>query len=275
MIGKFQLYALVLSVGAINAMTRPILVAVEEQGIGVASQGFGISFVIWASLAWATYSLFSCSNRQLTISDKFSAGIVLLALMYPVATVSWLITGLAALYWRSEINSNQLVRSALAVFAFVAFRDPLASVALKLLATPLLNGDAILTANVMSVLGGNISRTGNLITNSEGHQLMILTGCTSYTNLSIALLAWFSWTQASVGAVISRHWVAAGLVVVTIVAINITRLALMGVGPDFYRFIHDGAGTVIVEAFMILATLFIANWGCRYGLSYRRSLAYV
>jgi len=264
MIGRYQLYGLMLGLGVLNALIRPVMSAVKEQGLISIVNGFNISFVIWFTVIWAIQVLVSAPYNPYRPRDRNITILASIGLLVPMATFSWLITGCIALYFRRITKSEPLVRAALAVIAFAAFRDPLASLVLKLMTTPLLNGDAALVAAFMSLWVETVERTGNFITGDNGHQLFILTGCTSYTNLSIALLGWFTITQATLGKIGRKQWLAGTIVGIAMVVINIVRLSIMGVGPEAYYFMHDGYGTVITDILMVFVTLFISLWGCEY-----------
>lgn len=264
MIGRYQLYGMILGLGVLNALIRPVISAIEEHGPVSIMNGFNISFVIWFALIWAIQRLIASPYSPCRSQDKNMAILGSISLLVPMATFSWLVTGFVALYFRWVTGSKPLVRAALAVISFAAFREPLATIVLKLLTTPLLNGDAALVAGFLSLWVDTVERTGNFITVENGHQLFILTGCTSYTNLSIALLGWFAITQATLGKVNTKQWWAGAIVGIAIVAINIGRLSIMGGSLEAYYFMHDGYGAVITDFMMVFVTLFISLWGCVY-----------
>lgn len=273
MIGRYTLYGVVLGLGCANALIRPVMGSINTHGIEAVLSGFGITFVIWGALYWSLSVVISRPYETPNKRDYLIALAALLGFLYPSATVCWLVVGLVALSWRKWGKLDGQVTVAFSVIIFASLRDPLASLALKLFATPLLDGDALLASLVMAIWDGSVSRSGNLITGSDGHQLLILTGCTSYTNLSIALLAWFTLSQALVGSITVKQALAGAAVTLSIVVINIGRLALMGIGPNTYRYIHDGDGAIVVDIVMVLATLMITAKGCGYGFSKYRLLA--
>ena len=264
---RHQLFALMLGLGAANALARPVLVAARDEGFMAVANGFGVSFVIWLSLGWALWALVHAPGEQPRKTDYAVAGVFGLSLLIPVATVSWLVTGLVALYWMNRGTTATIAASACAVVAFAALRDPLASLVLKLLATPLLDFDAVLVAHVMGWISEGAERAGNMIYAADNHQLLILTGCTSYTNMSIALLGWFTISKATLGDNGRIQWILGLYVALTIFAINIGRLAIMGLGPAAYTFMHDSHGAPISETLMMVATVLISLWGNRHGTS--------
>ncbi len=262
---RHQLYAIALGLGVANALLRPVLVAAREQGVSAVADGFGVSFVIWLSLAWGFYTLWRTPGQFADSHDFAAAGVVTCGLLVPVATASWLVTGTAALYWLGKTKPNVRAASACAVIAFAALRDPIASLVLRLLAGPLLDFDATLVASVLGWANDGIARAGNLIYAADGHQLLIMTGCTSYTNMSIALLGWFTISKVMAGEYGRISWPTGLLVALAIFAINIGRLAVMGLGPDAYTFMHDGLGALISEMLMLTSTIFISLLGNRHG----------
>ena len=157
---RHQLFALMLGLGAANALARPVLVAVRDEGFMAVANGFGVSFVIWLSLGWALWALAHAPGEPPRKADHAVAGLFGLSLLIPVATVSWLITGFVALYWMNRGTTATIAASACAVVAFAALRDPLASLVLKLLATPLLDFDAVLVAHVLGWISEEAERAG-------------------------------------------------------------------------------------------------------------------
>jgi len=264
---RYHLYAMTLGFGAANALIRPVIVAARDQGPAAAFDGFGVSFVIWLSIGWGLVTLLRAPGPEATGHDYAMAGLAAGLLLVPVATVSWIVTGVLAFFWTHRAKSNVLAASACAVIAFVALRDPIASLVLKLLATPLLGFDAALVAKVLGWTDGNIARAGNMIYAANGHQLLILTGCTSYTNMSIALLGWFAISKALAGEDGRIAWSLGLFVALGIFAINIGRLAIMGLSPAAYTFMHDSHGALISELLMVAVTVFISLWGNRHGPS--------
>lgn len=262
--GQNQFIALILGCGALNALVGPVLRTSHDIGWSAVTSGFSISFVIWLSIAWSLHAIWTAERTPVTQFDRRVGMAVAIGLIIPSATIAWLTTATAAIIWhRRRDNTAIAIRSALAILVFASLRDPISAAALKLLATPFLVGDAAMVSWVLNLFADIGPRHGNIITGPNNHKLLILTGCTSYTNLSLALLGWFAITLAMLGRVGRRQLLAGLFVASSIVALNVLRLTYMGLGPDAYHFAHEGAGTVIFEATITLSTMGFTFWGTR------------
>ena len=262
-LSRKNLYVAVLSISAINALLRPMLAFIGEHGwLAALSGGFGIGFVIPAAFLLGLRLLYKAKPGDVEFLDWVLVVTALVVLLIPSATLAWLVTAALAVCAMSRFHSPR-ARAGLSVVLFAALRDPLATTLLKLFATPLLGTDAALTATLLGFFTEQASHQGNVVIGISGHQLLILTGCTSYTNLSMALLGWFALSKNS-NPTFDRRQVIAGIsIAVAVVSLNIIRLTIMALGPSPYHFFHDGAGTVIFEAALVLTTIGMTLVGVR------------
>jgi len=138
----------------------------------------------------------------------------------------------------------------------VGAREPIAKSLLDLLSEGFLNADAAMVVGILEVLGLSNARAGNLITGPEGHQLLVLSGCSSFSNLSFALLAWFALSRFLLAERGRTSSIRADLFTMSglgtaIVGLNIARLVVMALGPGLYEFFHDGFGVYVLEALQV------------------------
>ncbi|PHS79024.1 MAG: hypothetical protein COB59_03820 [Rhodospirillaceae bacterium] len=264
---RHHFYSAALSIAVINAVLRPAIALIREDGwLAALMGGFGISFVIPMAFVFGIKLLLIKSRDTVCPRDWAVLIAALFALLIPSATLAWLVAAALAMFAMSRFSdpfSNQWARAGLSIIIFAALREPMAAVLLKLLATPLLDTDAIMTAMLLKLFISDASSLGNIVTGPGGHRLLILTGCTSYTNLSIALLGWFTLSR-SCRAFMDIHQVIAGLFVAGfVVGLNVVRLVLMAVGPVPYHFFHDGIGSSLFQVTLITVTILISLMGVR------------
>jgi len=258
-----NLYGATLAVAAVNALVRPVLASIDDLGwLAALSGGFGIGFVIPAALLLGLRLLIQTRADEVETLDWVLIVCALILLLVPSATVSWLVTAALAVFAMPRFRSPW-ARAGLSVVLFTALRDPLATTLLKLFATPLLDTDAAMTATLLKIFMQEAAHQGNVVIGQSGHQLLILTGCTSYTNLSMALLGWFALSR-NFKPFLDRRQAAAGLAVATaVIGLNIVRLTIMALGPAPYHFFHDGSGGVMFEAALIAVTVGLTLLGVR------------
>ena len=273
---RHNLYVIVFLFGLTNAMIRPIRENILELGFFQSLlNGFGISFIVWFAIYCCFDLLFKCKNRTSNTSDWTAAFIALCSFFVPSAFMSWLMLACYASYCAFiSLKKGNRSRNACLIMLAISMRVPISDVCLKLSANSLLQFDAMATLSLLQFLQADVIRQGNIIIGSEGHELLIMTGCASFTNISLALLLWFTIVRSNV-----RHWshnLSFYIVPLTILVmgINISRLAMMASSKEDYFFYHDGLGADIINACILKTSLGIAlltigfdksrNKECRY-----------
>lgn len=245
-----------LAIGTANGLIRPALLAVENNGWADAlTNGLGTSYVIWCAIGLGLFHFRRAGEAPLGGRDKLIGALALVGFVVPSAIASWSVMAVLALAVLMDRRSDDVIGRGAAIMLAVGLREPMAFLALKLFAAPLLNLDAALTAGLLNLLTGIGTHTGNIVEGPDGHRLVILTGCTSYTNLSIALLSWFAVSRTFVLRWRRRHTVTGLAVGVSVLALNILRLVFMAMGSETYRFFHDGAGVQLFDAAVLTVIL--------------------
>ena len=118
-------------------------------------------------------------------------------------------------------------------------------------------------ASLVSLLLGT-QRTGNMVGFSDGSGYMIvLPACSSLANMSLALLCWVTITQW-----VGHRWTAkdvfwAGLACASVIAVNVTRISLMGLSHRHYELIHSSWGDMITNSIMLALMVGVTVLGAR------------
>ena len=165
----------------------------------------------------------------------------------PLAMTSWAALALAAVSFQTRCEKSEGGRAAAEILIVSAARVPVTTLALGVLSEPLLKFDAWSASTLLTFVAENAQLEGNMIFSTQGHALLIMTGCTSYANIGYALLLWFAVTRpfskTSLGVRIS---IAVSLAA-AIASINIIRLAIMAKNEALFTSFHDGLGADAVE----------------------------
>lgn len=174
-----------------------------------------------------------------------------LAMLVPSSAFSWLaVLAYAVLEaWRAESGR----RNGFLLFAALAVCSLWSSVLLKRIAGPVAALDAHLVWGMLSPLRPDISVTGNVVGVSDGHNLIIMTACTSASLMPKALLGLAALTMLAGGATWQRLQFAVFAVATTCIGINLLRLSLMAWSGDVYGFIHGPVGANTFDAAQMLA----------------------
>jgi exosortase/archaeosortase family protein len=165
----------------------------------------------------------------------------------PGDNVIWIAITLAAAYFFASGEKDLYRASAAALLIALATNGIWGPMLFKLLGAWLMDFDAWLVAKVLEVAGLLTSYSGDEVVIGRG-DIEIGAPCSSFNNISMALLAWVSLTK-----LFRPYWlrvdlaVAAACIVVTLVW-NTARLALLGIyatNESVFTFWHDGTGAQI------------------------------
>ncbi len=257
---RLKLFSIVFAVGLINAMIRPIREHVTDFGFfDSLVGGFGISFIVWFAIYCSFDFLRKYPDQDANRKDWSLAFFTMLLLLIPSAFLSWIALSFFAGYCGFFIfQSGTAGRNACLIMLAVALRVPVSDICLKLSADALLQFDAMATLSLLNMIDPTSVRQGNIIIGSSGHELLIMTGCASFTNISLALLLWFTVVRTQIlrwQPVLTLYIIPLSALVM---GINIVRLSMMTLSQEQYFFYHDGLGADIINALILLGTLGIA-----------------
>jgi len=257
---RHNLFALIFAIGLINAMIRPIRSDIAEFGfVDSMLGGFGISFIVWFAIFCVFDLLYRQRVEKITRNDSFATLFTLIMLMIPSAFISWIALSLFSFYGVIfAYKKPGMARNACFIMLAIALRVPVSDIVLRLTADALLQFDAIATLFVLKFIDPTAIREGNIIIGPGGHELLIMTGCASFTNISLALLLWFTVLRTQITYWRHRLTLYILPLVIMVMGVNIARLALMARSTDDYFFYHDGMGADIVNALVLVIALGMA-----------------
>jgi len=249
-----------------NAILPALLLSLSQQSFSDALlSGFGQSFIIWFSL-FVCFQLYFSSSSPKQTGEKFAnwqyllAFILSISLILPFSLSSWIGASIASFFWQmSQPRSHKkshLAYSAFLVFA-LSIREPSAQFFLQVMAEQVLALDAQLAFVLLNIFSDQVSLQNNIIVNNEGTNLIILTGCSAFGNLSLAILLYLS-LKLFWFAKLEKGDLYNILLLITLVLLsNSSRLALMTLSNDSYAFIHDGLGASFFDLIILLIPLAI------------------
>jgi len=128
---------------------------------------------------------------------------------------------------------------------------------LNLFAAPILSLDAHI---VGVVIGTKVD--GNMFQSAvAGHTFLIGNLCSSVHNMSLAIVLWT--TAAMLFNIrVDRQYFAVGVAMATFMfALNIARLATIGLFPAYFTFLHFGTGAALFGWAGLIGAAMLAGWG--------------
>lgn len=258
-----SLFAGLVAVGFINGSTHRMLAAFDENPAGALLNGFGLSVIVWAALAVALALLSTAPAAPLGRRDWLVAGTALVLFTIPVGPLAWLGLMLVGAYLAATSAAGTRARRAgLIVLALIV---PMfwSRVVFSLFGDALLRFDALLVS-----LAIGARRTGNALAFADGWgYYWIAPPCSSVANISLAVLTYILVSNLSDRrAKIPLFY--AVLAVVSVVAINVGRMAITGISRAHYDLMHGPYGAAATSALSLAAMVGICLIG------WRRSLAH-
>src|SRR5262249_38112643 len=132
--------------------------------------------------------------------------------------------------------------------------------AMLVLAAPLLlKIDAFLVATLIGA-----EYTGNVVRFVGGDRgIQIWPGCSSFHNISHAALAWVALTQILGRDLEIRDVFWCGFAVILAASVNLARLSMMVVFPEYFDTIHGPLGVQIAGGLTIILIAFVCIFGQR------------
>lgn len=207
---------------------------------------FGVSAVIWIACFAAFLLLYdSRSDQGITALDAVVGLAVLALTILPFARASWFaLTGLSLyMLW---VSPAQSLRRRGALIALALTGPTLWGPALMLICGPtILKADAVLVSGLIGTEHvGNVF-LGAIASDGTPTRYMVYPDCSSLRGMSIAVLAFVTITNV-LGITWSARLFAFGLLAtVSVLAVNVTRLSLIGLFPSYFSVIHGMPGSAI------------------------------
>jgi exosortase/archaeosortase family protein len=221
---------------------------------------------IFQIMAW--YAIFrllasSDSKRPAQIWDLLIALALCLPLLLPTTrTMKVLALGAAVFCWIRGRDDPKL-RSAGIVLGALAIQEYWGHIVFDLFALPLLRAETAVVGTLVQVARAGTVWQGNVITAPSGFSVIVYSACSSFHNLSLAMLCWVTVSRLRNQSWRSRDLLTACAIGAAMIACNVTRICLMAWGPDLYEYWHDGPGAQIFAAGASAMVLALSLYGSR------------
>jgi hypothetical protein len=257
---RSDLFAVLYILGAANGLLGRLIQSANYEGWVGAILGIDINvIVLFACFVGVSAFLDDDDGDEIRTFDLLVASIFLALVIIPIFPVSWIaVTGLSLYILLFARGSLSRQRGAIVMFALTV---PMlwSRLLFQFFAKLILDIDAFLVA---SMLGSE--RTGNMVDFADGSgHMVVLAQCSSLANMSLAFLCWISVTQWAKHrwTVMDLLW--SGLACASVIAINVTRISVMGLGRNYYDAIHNEWGDFVTNTLMLAFMVTISLLGVR------------
>ena len=256
--GRGSVFAAAGILAALNAEAGQILSTLTFQSTVKAATGLaGISAVIWAALI-AIWTIGAEERHRVRLrGDAFVLTLVILLAFLPISYAAQAGLLLCGTYLFATSKGRGPSRRASLVL--LALTGPLiwGRILLNLFAAPILSFDAhIVGAAIGSKVDGNIFQAA-----SGSGRFVIGNLCSSVHNMSLAIVLWT--TAAMLFDIrVDRRYIAVGVAMAAFMfALNIARLAAIGIYPSQFAYLHFGTGAALFGWAGLIGATLLAGWG--------------
>jgi exosortase/archaeosortase family protein len=258
-LSRGEYFAGLFMVGCASGLASRVIYSINEIGWTHAAFGsFGISVIVWiACIAGAILILRDQSKGVRPFEVALGIGFLLLVIL-PIGPLSWIAVAALSLYVLVSTDVPTSYRGALILLA-VTVPMLWSRMLFHFFANYVLAADA----SIVSWLLGT-QRTGNLVEFADGSgQLVILGPCSSLANMSLAFLCWVTISQIVDHKNSRRDLLWCSLACTAVIAVNVSRMAILGLSEWCYASFHNDLGDGIAHAITLALIVGICALGVR------------
>jgi hypothetical protein len=258
-VSRGEFFAALLALGCVNGLGSRILQTVNYRGWMVAlSNTFEISVIVWLSCIVGISIVLRDRTSEVHSADfAVGAGFLFLVIL-PIGPLSWFAVTALCLYVLVSTNDPSLRRGAVILLATTV---PMlwSRMLFHFFANTILQVDASLVGWLLGT-----QRTGNLVEFADGSgRLAILPACSSLANVSLAFLCWVTVSQFVCHKKSAYDIMWCLLACALVVAVNVTRISLMGLSLLRYDEIHNHWGDAVANTIISGLTIGVCMLGVR------------
>lgn len=172
-----------------------------------------------------------------------------------------LLASITAGYFLTADGGDRNVKAAGGVLLALSTQLVWGPILFQLFTPELLRADAALVGEILTSLRPDIIWRDTSFVAPDGHAIALIGGCSSFNNVSTAVLACATIAMLTRTEWVRRDVATVAIACVVMILINALRLCLLAWSGASHLFWHDGAGAQILGIGQTLAVLLIAWWG--------------
>jgi exosortase/archaeosortase family protein len=222
--------------------------------------------IYWLACAVALYRLHvsdhavRASRLDVTLALALGA-LILFTSLLPYRFGIGLLATLVALYLLMLDQGDRNLKAAGAVLLAVSTQLVWGPIFFQLFTPELLKADAALVGSALMALRPDVVWSGTAFFAPDGHAVWLIAACSSFNNVSSAVLACVAVTMFRRNEWVRRDIQTIAIAGVAMILINSLRICLLVWSIDSRQYWHDGSGAQILAIAQTLVVLAIAWWG--------------
>jgi exosortase/archaeosortase family protein len=225
-----------------------------------AALGIDINVIVLFAAFAGVSALLVEKKDEIRVADLAVAVIFIGLVSLPIFPLSWVaVTGLSLyiLLFANDGSSDRR-RGALILLALTV---PMlwSRLIFQFFAKLILDIDATLVAFLLGT-----DRVGNIVRFADNSgDMVVMPACSSLANMSLAFLCWVSITQWAKHRWSPMDIMWSLLACASVIAVNVTRISLMGVSRSHYEAIHSQWGDLVTSSVMLALMVGFSVLGAR------------
>ena len=246
-LGRGEFFAGLLILGYVNGLASRAVQSVNQLGWWDALfRTFEISVIVLISCVAGTFLILRDRTPKVRSSELVLGLAFILIVILPIGPLSWAAVTALSLYLIATTDVAETRRGA---FIVLATTVPMlwSRLLFQFFATPILHVDASLVGWLLGT-----RRAGTIVDLADGSGvLVILPGCSSLANVSLALLCWVTVTQLVEHKRSAYDLVWCFLACLSVVIVNVTRMSIEGMSQWHYATFHSPWGDTVANTIIV------------------------
>jgi exosortase/archaeosortase family protein len=221
---------------------------------------------IFQYLAWyAVFRLLGSSDLApaARLRDLLVTAALCLLVFLPTNRAIWVAASGIAIYLFFTDTGDLKLRRAGIVLAALSVQELWGRLFFNLVADHLLRAEAAVIGTMLEVAQPGTVWQDNTVMGPNGHSVVIIGGCSSFHNLSLALLCWVTLSKLRRQTWQVRDFLIGSAIGTTMILLNLVRICLMAWNTDLYHYWHEGIGSEIFAIGASLTILLMSLYGSR------------
>lgn len=226
------------------------------------------NLVYWFACYVVLYRLYASDNRALASAYDWCFALAMLCAILVSSFIAYrfaigFLVSVMGLYLLALHCKDEQLASAGGVLLAVSAHLVWGPIVFQLFTPEFLRADAALVGILLTLVSPGIVWTGTTFHASAEHAISIVGACSSFQNLSTALLACVAAAMFMRTTWIRRDLAAIAMASVAMIILNDVRLCQLARSAASYEFWHQGQGASLFGYFSTIVMMLIAFWSAR------------